>query len=279
MMREVIKHRGAKVKLSQADIDEIVEFLIIGDVTFEDLANTYQVQLQYIKNIFNGKGRFKYLLGTERYFKMHETQRKIKEEKLKRAQQMNYSSSNPTPNKNGKKTLRSMSQEELDILYTRLHNEQAVDLVTEYGIGQPQLSKLKHNKFKSFKGNLLVGEEESSKEDIRGTDIKIIKDCDMPLPDEKFVKAELLDLARKTAISKELSIEDVLKNHLDCVGKSRLYDLLNREEYLKHSIKNKFTNDMQTGLLIYEVLHLITSYSTFEIGMMIQEIKESKYED
>jgi len=273
-MREVIKHRGAKVKLSQADVDEIIKFLTIGDVTFEELANTYQVQLQYIKNIFNGKGRFRYLLGTERYLKMHETQRKIKEEKLKRARQMNYSSSNPTPNKNGKKTLRSMSQEELDILYTRLHNERAIDLITEYGIGQAQLSKFKHDKFKSIKGNLLVDEIDEKAEEV-----SIVEDNeDLPFPDNETVKEELLNLARKTTAAKKISILEVLRNHLDCVCKSRLYDLLNREEYIKHAVHNPFINNMQTGLLIYEVLQLITSYSTFEIGIFLEEIKGANYE-
>ena len=267
-MREVIKHRGAKVKLSTSDIDEIVEFLTIGDVTFKELASTYQVQIQYIKNIFNGKGRFRYLLGTEKYFKMHEAQRKIKEEKLKRAQQMNYSSSNPTSNKNGKKTLLSMSQEELDILYTRLHNERAIDLITEYGIGQSQLSKFKHDKFKSIKGNLLV-------DGIDGIDKEVSV---MEITETNEVKEELLDLARKTTAAKKISILEVLRNHLDCVGKSRLHDLLISEEYIKHAVHNPFVNNMQTGLLIYEVLHLITSYSTFEIGMFLEEIKEANYE-
>jgi len=256
-MREVIKHRGAKYKLDENEVNEIVDFIISGEVKFEELAEMYGVQLQYIKNIFNASGRFKYLLGTDRYFKMHETVKNKKE------------IAKNTEIKKRNKGISALTQPELDILYSRLHSgESGTKLSKIYGIDQSTLSKFKNNKLK-VRGNIVGGYiTDNENESTEGVIIETLKDNE--------IKEDLLKLARKTTAARKISGLDIMIKYLDVVGIHRLDELLTKNPHYKTALQNPFTNDMQTGLLLFEILNSITDYSINEIGMFLDEIKKNE---
>jgi len=252
-MREIIKHRGAKYKLTQGEVNEIINFIISGEIDFLSISKMYGVQELMIKNIFNGKDRFKYLLGTERYFKMHETAK---------------SQGIPTPKKRRSYTkgLTGLTQIDLDTLYTRLHNgESGLELSKEYSINQSSLSKFKRNTLTRVKGHII--ELDKSNQPMEQVELVSIKD-------------ELLELAKQTIKSKKITIINVLEKELDIVCKNRLKKLLLEADkgYLELALNNSYIDNMQTGLLLFEVFQLISNYDLFEIGTFIENIKEKNYE-
>ena len=254
-MREIIKHRGAKFKLSQGEVNEIINFIIKGELDFLSISKMYGVHEKMIKNIFNGNDRFKYLLGTERYFKMHEAakSRGITAPKKRRA----YT-----------KGLTRLSQSDLDILYTRLHNgESGLVLSKEYSIDQSSLSKFKRDTLTRVKGHIIeLDTPEQEPEELQELVVS--------------VKDELLELAKQTIKSKETTIINVLEKELDIVCKNRLKKLLMEADkgYLELALNKPYIDNMQTGLLFFEVLQLISNYDLFEIGTIIENIKEKNYE-
>lgn len=232
-MREVIKHKGAKVKLSVADVNEIVKMIIGKKFTLKEISDMYAVQEQMIKNLYNGKGRFKYLLGTERYFEMHAIRK--------------------TTLGLRRNKLTEFSQKDLNLLYTRLHSgETGHALAKEYHLSQSNLSKFKNDTLKSIKGNIVKME---------------ITHKNNP------IKEELLELARQTTTPNKKTVLNVLDNVLDSVCKIRLKNLIENEDYFNLKVEKEYTDDMQTGLLIYEILSEITNYDNREIEQFIMEVQ------
>lgn len=235
-MREVIKHRGAKVKLSVADVNEIVDIIINETFNFGEISDIYSVQEQMIRNIFNGKGRFKYLLGTERYFEMQESRKAVQKTR-----------------KTYRSGLSKLDQKQLDILYTRLHSgESGLNLAKEYQLSRSSLSKFKNNLIKSIKGNFIKMEI---------------------IPKNDSIKEELLELARQTTTPNKKTILNVLDIVLDSVCKTRLKNLIENDDYFNSKVEKEYADDMQTGLAIYEVLLEITNYDIQEINQFIMEVQ------